>query len=154
MCAVSFRSRLAETVYEFLDIGKSPRPADCIFVLAGRQEPQTHGINMWRFGYAPQLIQSEDITRKPSRKARPGIRSEARILAEHLRDKPVRSLLVVSSPMHLRRAALAFRRAFRKSGIELTFVAVPEKPAFSSEAVRAEVWSEFRRYLLSRLLML
>jgi hypothetical protein len=53
---VSFRSRLAQRVYDYLDVGKSPRPADGIFVLAGKQERKEYGIKMWRFGYAPQLM--------------------------------------------------------------------------------------------------
>src|SRR5512139_2962770 len=55
---VSYRERLAQSVYDFLDVGKSPRPADCIFVLAGKQERKTYGIKMWHFGYAARLILS------------------------------------------------------------------------------------------------
>ena len=83
-----------------------------------------------------------------------GTRSEARALAAYVRDLPVRSLLVVSSPSHLRRVALVFRRAFRKSGIQLTFVAIPEKPSFDSAQTRAEIWCEFRKYFLYQLLFL
>jgi hypothetical protein len=192
MCAVSLGSRIAQSLYDFLDVGKSPRPADCIFVPAGKQERKIYGIKMWRFGYARQLILSvgrfewrkfneldiesdgglqalvEQIPHKTRhflvrfdrqnttctfmQKGLFGTRSEARSLAEYLRELPVRSLLVVSSPVHLRRVALAFRRAFRRSGIQLTFVAVPEKPSLASPAYRSEVWSEFGKYLLYKLL--
>ncbi len=194
MSAVSFSSRLAQAVYDFLDVGKSPRPADCIFVLAGKQERKTYGIKMWRFGYAPQLILSvgsfewrefaklglesnggleaqveqnpgkkrhflirldrQDINCTPVKEGPVGTRSEARELAKYLRDFSIRSLLVVSSPVHMRRVALVFRRALRKTGIHLTFVAVPEKPSFALRTTRAEVWSELRRYLLCRVLFL
>lgn len=194
MSAVSFRSKLARLVYDFLDVGKSPRPADCIFVLAGKQDRKFHGIKMWRFGYASQLILSVDrfewrkfpelglesdggleaqveqtpapkrhffvrldgqqATCTPVKKGHFGTRTEARALAEYARDHSMRSILIVSSPAHLRRVALSFRRAFRKSGIQLTFVAAPEKSEFRSPVVRAEIWSEFRKYFLYRLLFL
>jgi len=192
MRAVGFRSALAQRIYDFLDVGKSPRPADCIFVLAGKQERKEYGIRMWRFGYAPQLILSvgrfewrkfkelrlesdggleamvEQIqpekrhflvhldhlyaTCTSVEKGRFGTRSEAGLVARYLGNTSVRSLLVVSSPAHLRRAALAFGRAFHKSGVQLSFVAVPEKPSFTSASARAEVYSEFRKYLLYRLI--
>ncbi len=191
---VSFQDRLAQSVYDFLDVGKSPRPSDCIFVLAGRQERKTYGIRMWRFGYAPLLILSvsgyewpkfgeldlesdgglEALANQTSTKKKHflvqldrqetncipiqtgllGMRSEARCLAEHLRNVSVRSLLVVSSPVHLRRVALAFRHAFRKTRTQLTFVAVPEKPLFDSGVFRSEIYSELRKYLIYRLLFL
>jgi hypothetical protein len=194
MCPVNLRTRLAQFTYNFLDVGKSPRPADCIFVLAGSQERKVFGVKMWRFGYAAQLILSvgrfewrkfaeldlesdggleslasqaplkkhhffvrldrQEVCCTPVRTGFLGTRTEARALAEHLRKMSVRSLLVVSSPVHLRRVALAFRRAFRKSGILLTFVAIPEKRSFDSSADRAQVWSEYWKYVVSRLLLL
>jgi uncharacterized SAM-binding protein YcdF (DUF218 family) len=190
---MNIRARLAQRIYDFLDIGTSPHPADCIFVMAGRQERKIHGIKMWRSGYAPQMILSvgrfewrkfsdlnlesdggllslvghippekrhflvrlarQETSCTAVRKGFLGTRSEARALAEYLRSLPIRSLLVVSSPVHLRRVALAFRRAFRKSRIRLTFVAVPENFSLDSSAARALVWSEFRKYLLYRSLL-
>ena len=192
MWPVNIHLKLAQQLHDFLDVGKSPRRADCIFVLAGKQERKAYGIKMWRFGYAPQLILSVGrfewrkfreldlesdggletcVARTPPEKrhflvrlgpqgasciavrgGRLGTRSEARALARYLKDLPVRSLLVVSSPVHLRRVALAFRKTFRKSGIRLTFVATPERLPLESAEARAEVWSEFRKYLISLLL--
>ena len=183
-------SSLAQSVYNYLDIGKSPRPADCLYVLSGNQKRDAYGIRMWRYGYARQLIlrtvrsewpnlaehKLETVSRlesllkqmpadedcflvhvdhqqtfcAPIGAGRIKIRSEARALAEHLRDRPVRSLLVVSSPIHLRRVAHFFRRAFRKAGVHLAFVAVPENPSLSSPSIQAEIWMEFGKYLLSR----
>jgi hypothetical protein len=57
---VNLKAKLAQRICDFLDIGKSPHIADCIFVLAGKQERKTYGIKMWRFGYAPELIISVD----------------------------------------------------------------------------------------------
>ncbi len=194
MCPVSLRTKLAQSVYDYLDIGKSPRPADCIFVLAGRQERKTYGIKMWRIGYAAQLILSvhraewrrfselnlesdggleSQVSQTPPKNrhffvrldrretfcttVRTGLfgtRSEARALAEYLREAPFRSLLVVSSPAHMRRVELAFRRAFRKNRMQLTFVSVPEKLSLDSSEARAEVWEEFRKYLFYRYLLI
>jgi hypothetical protein len=194
MCAVSLSAGIAQRIYDFLDVGRSPRPADCIFVLAGKQARKTYGIKMWRFGYASQLILSvgrfewrkfgelrlesdggleaqvqkipakkrhffirmdrQDTFCSPVRKGFFGTRSEARGLAKYLQSLSVRSLLVVSSPAHLRRVSIVFRRAFRRSRIQLTFVAVPEKLSFNSSAMRAEVWSELGKYILYRFLFL
>jgi hypothetical protein len=193
MGGVSLKSRIAQSIYDFLDVGRSPRPADCIFVLAGKQERKTYGIKMWCFGYAAQLILSvgrfewrkfgdlglesdggleslvaqipaekrhflvrldrQDTVCTPVRKGFFGTRSEAREVAKYLRDLSVRSLLVVSSPAHLRRVALVFRHALGKSGIHTTFVAVPEKLSFDAAATRAGVWVEFGKYLFYRFLL-
>ena len=185
---MNFRARLAQFIYDFLDIGKSARPADCIFVMAGKQERKVFGIKMWHSGCAPQLILSvgrfewrkfeelhlesdgglvslvdqipptkrhfflhlhgQKATCTPVRKGFLGTDSEAQALAPYLRKMSIRSLVVLSSPAHLRRVALAFRRALRKSGVDLTFVAVPEEVAFDSSPARAQVWSEFLKYLI------
>ena len=77
------------------------------------------------------------------RSGRLSMHSEAKALAEYLRKNPISSLLVVSSPVHLRRVSLSFRRALRKRDVRLTFVAVPEQMPLPSR-----IWSEFRRYVL------
>src|SRR5262245_13733886 len=45
-------------IYDYLSIGIAPRKADCIFVLAGRQERKVFGIQLWQQGYAPEVILS------------------------------------------------------------------------------------------------
>jgi uncharacterized SAM-binding protein YcdF (DUF218 family) len=182
MGSVSFRTRMAQAVYDFLDVGKGPRLSDCIFVPAGNQERRIYGIKMWRFGYASQLILSVGpfewqklselklesdgglqalVSQTPAKKkyfflrldrqetscwlirGRLSTHSEAKALAEYVRKNPVRSLLIVSSPVHMRRVSLSFRRALGKRDVRLTFVAVPEQMPPDSQ-----IWSEFRRYLL------
>ncbi len=49
---------IVEYLYRLLNIGESPQKSDCIFVLAGMHERKTYGIDLWRQGYAPQLILS------------------------------------------------------------------------------------------------
>lgn len=161
-------------------------------MVSGDQERKAHGIKMWRFGYATQLILSvgkaelgrfaelgleadgglEQLAEQVPGKKRHFLvrlehqyafstsvpmgffrtRSEARALVQQLKSASVRSLLVVSSAARLRTTARVFRRAFRKSGVRLTFVAPPEKISFDRTSTRAEIWSEFRRYLVYRVL--
>lgn len=83
-------------------------------------------------------------------KGKYGTLTEALAAANLLREGEYRSLMVVSSAYHLRRVALAFRRAFRGSGTKLVFTAVPDEPPES----RAELLKELRKYLLYRLLLL
>ena len=45
-------------IYDYLNIGTAPKQADCIFVLAGRQERKILGIHLWQQGCAPELILS------------------------------------------------------------------------------------------------
>ena len=183
MGSASFRTRMIEAVYNFLDVGKGPRLSDCIFVPAGNQERRLYGIKMWRFGYAGQLLLSVDAFESqklselklepdgsieklaaqtlPDKKnffvrldrqeasyfmvrvGRLSMHSEAQALAGYVREHSMRSLLIVSSPVYLRRASLSFRRALRKYNVRLTFVAVP-----GQMPPRSQIWSEFRRYLL------
>jgi hypothetical protein len=164
ICAVNLMVKIVSSLYDFLDVGKSPRPADCIFVIAGKEEQKDYGVKMWRFGYAAQLILSadgaffrldrQDEVSTPVKKGFFKMHTQARELARYMRELPVRSMLLVSSPANLRRAALVFGRAFRKSRIQLTFVAVPERPSFASPAFRSRIWSEFGKYLLYKFLPL
>lgn len=67
--------------------------------------------------------------------------------------KGLRSMMVVLTSIHLRRVALSFRRAFRGSGIELSFIAVPEdlseiRPKDqTSQKTRREVYEELIKYI-------
>ena len=151
-------------VYDFLNIGKAPKPADCIFVLAGRQERKVFGIHLWQQGFAPELILSIGpfewrkfyqlgLTGDGGLKAMvdqtPPVRRhffvrmnvkdascqwiqpgwlgtwrEARALDALLAEDSIGSLMVISDAVHLRRVAVAFRRAFRGRRLHLNFVAV------------------------------
>jgi hypothetical protein len=184
---VSFISKLTKLVYDFLDVGKSPHPADCIFVLSGKSGRKDHGIKLWRVGYSPQLIMSigrqewsefdrlkselgdrldttkfqipnqhqliridqQEVFCHPVSLGRFQTRSEARILMDYVKDLSVRSIMVVSAPAHTRRAALTLRRIFRKSGVQIIFVAAPEKISFDMPSIRHETWTEFGKYILS-----
>lgn len=190
---------VAGYLYRFLDIESPPQKCDCIFVLAGKPERKIFGIDLWRRGYAPELIlsvgrfewrrfytlrlpadgglrQLVDATPPKQRhffvrlrdsqvkailipRGRLGTMTEGRQLAALLRGGAIRSLMVVSTSIHLRRAALVFRHALRGSGIDLTFVAVPEDLSSirrsdlgAVKEVRAALWEEFRKYCFYRLI--
>lgn len=49
----------AQWLFDYLNTGEEPpRPADCIFVLAGRHERKVYGIDLLRRDLAPELILS------------------------------------------------------------------------------------------------
>jgi uncharacterized SAM-binding protein YcdF (DUF218 family) len=88
------------------------------------------------------------------KKGRFGTRTEAQGLAQFLKNEEVKSLMIVSTSIHLRRVALALKAALRGSHARRTYVAVPEylsslrrEHLRSSRDVRREVWREFRKYL-------
>ncbi|MCI0423020.1 MAG: YdcF family protein [Acidobacteria bacterium] len=181
---------LLRRLYDYLNIGTPAQKADCIFVLAGRQERKIFGIDLWRQGCAPELILS--VGRFEWRKfyelglpadgglkglveqTRPvhrhffvrltgqdascrwvqpgwfGTWREAKALAEFMEHHPVRSILTISDAVHLRRVAVAFRRAFQGQAVRLAFVAVD---ALSIPVQRDSWWrlSASRSFVLREL---
>src|SRR5262245_63559441 len=82
-----------------------------------------------------------------------GTRREAIGLAEEVRAKGYRSLLVVSSPPHLRRARLAVRRALRGQEVRVDYTATTDE----GEAMSAAGWwrtAPGRRYVAGELVKL
>lgn len=49
---------LLQPVHDFLDIGKPPEPADCIFAHAGRPERKSFALDLYVQGFAPRVILS------------------------------------------------------------------------------------------------
>jgi hypothetical protein len=161
---------IAERLFDFLDIREPAEPADSIIVLAGRHERKVFGIDLWKRGFAPELILSvgrfewrrfydldlphdgglrelvdqtfykdrhffvqfngtcADLTASAFRirKGRFGTWSEIRALAEHLTHAPRASLIIVSTSIHLRRAAALAQRLIEPTGTRVSYVAVPE----------------------------
>ena len=83
-----------------------------------------------------------------------GTFSEGRLLAEFINGKPIRSLLVISSPSHLRRASLVLRHAFRRTEVQLSFTAAPGEPAWESPSGRGQIWLELWKYIFYRIFCL
>jgi hypothetical protein len=52
------RASLVRSLCDFLSVDEAPRASDLIFVLAGRPERKTYGLELFREGFAPRLILS------------------------------------------------------------------------------------------------
>jgi hypothetical protein len=76
-----------------------------------------------------------------------GTITEAQALSQLFRADPPASMMVLSTPTHLRRVAVAFRHAFRGLATKLTFVATPEDDSLTGTAA---VWTEFAKYIFYR----
>jgi hypothetical protein len=76
-----------------------------------------------------------------------GTITEAQALSQLLHSNPPASLMVLSTPTHLRRAAVAFRHSFEGLATKLTFVASPEDDSLTSTAA---IWTEFAKYIFYR----
>jgi len=163
---------LLYAIHDFLDRGRPPEPADCIFAHAGRPERKTYALRLYRQRLAPRAILS--VGRYEWRSVRelglpddgglarlatetaPGQRhfflsvgpdgpdriecrlvpggpfgtlSEARALARLLAEQGCRSVLLVSSGFHLRRAAWALRRCSTDRSLKIIPVAVSQELA-------------------------
>jgi DUF218 domain len=167
-------------LYDRLTLHDAPRPADLIFVLAGRMERKQYGLELYRAGLAPRLLLSigrfevsklrgidfagtdELIARRdrtpPGERhffcemSAAGLRMEtARVspwntygeiaaLREYLKPDLPRSLILVSSDLHLRRVAGTFARIFGGASVETSYCPVPA----GLSSIRKEEWSTRR----------
>ncbi|MBI4363963.1 MAG: YdcF family protein [Candidatus Latescibacteria bacterium] len=162
-------------LFDSLGSSAPPRPADCIFVFAGRPERKRYGIELWNLGFAPRLVlsvgrfewrsvpelglpdgglaslaptippgkrhfflvlDSEGARARAVEVGGPGTWAEARALADTMSRERHRSVLVVSSFIHLRRATMVVRRRMRAPGIAVEETAVPEAAA----TIRRQGW--------------
>ena len=184
---------LLRWLYERLTRKDPPRPADVIFVLAGRLERKHFGLELYRAGFAPRLILSVgrfeiskmagstfdfvadlkavrdrtapgrrhffcDIDAFGTRICNAGLRrwstyGEAIGFREYLADSRPARVIVVSTDIHLRRAALTFERVFRDLAVEFSYCPVP---GVRSSLIRPEWWtrSADRGYVFSETLKL
>ncbi len=178
----------------YLDIGRSPVKADCIFVFAGRPGPKEFGLSLYRSGYADRLVLSvarfewrgvaqlglrddgglvEMVRRTPPvhrhffvhlapegascvlvPRRRLGTWTEAAAITALAREKHIRTLLVVSTGNHLRRAITALRA---QEGVdELSFhpVAARSEATTSDPDERIGPLSvELAKYVLYRMVV-
>jgi uncharacterized SAM-binding protein YcdF (DUF218 family) len=137
----------------FLVVNEEPAPCDLIIVLSGGDERIVHGIRLYRAGYAAKVWLSFGRSEAPDvfdiasvhfSRAVDFIRSqgltaqdmvideralstydEARLAKEYVTQRRLLSAIVVSSPFHMRRTAMIFRRVFRDTAVHLTFCGVP-----------------------------
>jgi len=137
------------TFGEFLIVAEKPRPSDAIVVLAGdRGERTEYAADLYNRGFAPVMIISGGVlydeliyARVMAEHARElGVSREAIILEDEaettyenavltkkiIRQRGIKSALVVSSPYHMRRVKFIFDRVFQGSGVELVYVPVKD----------------------------
>ncbi len=107
--------------------GPTLRAADAIVVLGGRTDRVPVGRALWEQGVAPTLVvfnatgtgEGEHVYLRPEPHS---TRGEARAAAALAAERGWRSLVVVTSRYHVRRARMIFRRAWDG---ELRMVASP-----------------------------
>lgn len=149
----------------FLDDSDAPAKADLLFVLGGdfsRRAP--FAAELYRDGLAPRIL----LAREPSSSSASnftdttisilqangvpkdriidfaptaGVTStadEARALKLYVSAYRVKTLLVVTSAYHTRRARMALSRALRGSGTHLIVVATPETPQQTQDWLNTE----------------
>jgi hypothetical protein len=177
-------------LYESLTRSDPPKPADLIFVLAGKMERKQYAMDLYGAGIAPRLLLSigrfevskmrtigfasadeliELRDRTPPgqrhffcemnasgiRIERPKLRrwntyGEILGLREYLDGDTTRSIVIVSTDVHLRRVAGVFDKVFRDAPIEARYCPVPAR--YSS--LRKEEWwnrANDRRYVVKEL---
>jgi len=151
--------------YRRLTRHDSLRPADLIFVMAGRMERKQYGLDLYRAGYAPRLLLSvgrfevsrmraigfekadeliayrdriapgdrhffcelraSGIRMEAPRLAQRNTYGELEALREVLKREMPRSVIILSTDIHLRRVSLTFERVFRGVPLEASFCPVP-----------------------------
>ena len=154
-------------LYQRLIRNDTPRPADLIFVMAGRMERKQYGLDLFRAGFAPRLLLSvgrfevsrmrsigfekaDELIAYRDRTApgerhffceirASGIRMEAPRLAqwntygelealrEVLKHDMPRSVIFLSTDIHLRRVAVAFSKVFHGFPLEACFCPIPSE---------------------------
>ncbi|MGA9351104.1 MAG: YdcF family protein [Anaerolineae bacterium] len=149
------RSLWLPFVGDFLVVADPLQPADAIVVLGGGgRERVESGAKLFESDYAPWFIVTNNRLNIPGIRAEyaelmkteamwqgvpedqiltaPGIAEttyeEALAIRQLSEERGLRSLIVVTDPFHTRRARMAFRDAFRNTGI-----AVMVRPANESE---------------------
>lgn len=137
----------------FLLVNEPPVRSDVIFVLDGGDERVLHGVKLYQAGHAPRIwfslgpgeapdvfdLRSVRVARALEHIRRQGVtedrmtvegrarstNDEATLAKDFAAREGCQSAIVVSSPFHMRRVAMIFRRVFRGSGVRLTFCGVP-----------------------------
>ncbi|MFH0803418.1 MAG: YdcF family protein [bacterium] len=137
-----FRAPLLLAMGRYLAVQDELKKSDVIVVLAGeRGERVVQAVSLYRDGWAPLILMSggpgeagiplSEIMKfqavklgVPAKAVLQESRSldtgeDALFSREILEKMPVRSLILVTSPYHARRAADIFRRVFKDSGMEI-----------------------------------
>lgn len=130
----------------WLEVTTPVGKADLVVALGGDRARQDEAVRLLQHGLAQKILFSGfDIRPRdyhcldvaPERTIPPQAPAhttadEAVVIRQVVEARNLTSVLIVTSPYHLRRAKLAFERVFVDSGITLMFVPAPS-PVFSLE---------------------
>ncbi|MEK4293557.1 YdcF family protein [Paenibacillus sp. FSL R5-0914] len=131
------------TAGRFLTLTQLPKQADAIIVLSGGQERVEKAAELYKAGYAPSIILSNAKESTSSsgdmlqtafnlgiphdaiytEKAAESTNQNAEFTLSVMKEHDFHSAIVVSSDFHMRRVKFLFDRVYKKSDIELTYVA-------------------------------
>ncbi len=135
----------------WLVVDQQPVTSDAIVAVAGQNRRRSHAIELYGQGYAGRLIFNvsdttyyfgqpidpvtsvlEDLDSHGVPRERVIINrdvistwNDAQATLQTARGQQFVSLIVVSSPLHMRRVKMCFERVFAGSEIELTYCSVP-----------------------------
>jgi uncharacterized SAM-binding protein YcdF (DUF218 family) len=166
LAGTAFATRLLQAAGNFLVIRDPLEPVDVVIAISGDGTGERAGAAavLVLQGYGRWLLVSGSRDGAASEMARVGLRAgvpaerilvddraestvqNARNSARVLRRHRLRRAILVTSPYHTRRAALAFREEFRRWGLDLR-VTSPERSFFDVD----RWWTrEFDRWLVTR----
>ena len=131
------REPILRGIGSFLIVQDELKKADVIVVLGGENSRVEEAAHLYKQGFAGYMIMTgkrvaEGMKRSAVRSGVPAediiVEPEAASTYQHpIYIKPImeargfKSAIVVSSPYHMRRSAMLFDRAFRKTGVELIY---------------------------------
>jgi len=155
---------------EYLVFSDSLCSADAIVAVSGEESRRLTAIDLYKQGYAARLIFNvsdttyffgqpiDPVVSVLQDAARHGVPDseitinrdigstweDANATRRTALNEDLHSILVVSSPFNMRRAALTYRKVFEKDNIRLTFVSVP----LESEKISLDHWWTRERELI------
>lgn len=161
IAAVIFHHPLLMAVGDYLTVSEPPTSVDVIRVMGGHPERYQYAMALYEQGHGSQLVFSFEQRWEPllQRSRTEIVRSfaeskdidpenvstfftsstfeEARVTKEYVREQQAESLLVISSPFHMRRVAATFERVMGDQA-ELHFTSVP----FEQSAYHRQWWRD------------
>ncbi len=166
---LSWRS-VCRTAAEYLYFSEAPVQSDAIVAVSGERSRCLTAMELYKQGYAPLLIFNvsdttyyfgqpidpvESVRQDAARNGIPDSAlainrdigstwEDAHATRQTVRELGLRSLIVVSSPLNMRRAELTYRKVFKSDSTRLTFVSAP----LEEEKISLDSWWTRERELI------